>query len=162
MTEKLNEKLNKVLLARIRDIIVKEPSSFDMGYFRGKGAHGNHICNTTHCIAGWAKALTNDVWDNWKNSNIVEEARNALGLTNEEAFAMFYGSWPKGYGSCTDGCEYLSDIKAEDAVRMINDLIDNKLDIRAFGIEGATEQDADNYRDYYIETFMCGRNLDVD
>lgn len=77
--------MNVRLLRRIAKVIQEKPREFDMRTF-----HNQKDCGTTHCIGGWAEALT--------GKNPIE----ALGLTGDESDRLFYvqiknHEWPKRF-----------------------------------------------------------------
>lgn len=119
----MNEGLNKELFIQIRDQIKKEPQNFNMSDFG---------CGSVHCIGGWALEFFYRERDlRPEGRSLTALASKAFGFSREIGRRLFYGDWPKGYNSSTDDVS-LVDIKAEDTIKLLDDLINDKLDINEF------------------------------
>lgn len=99
-----------ILLADLLDSI--SPENFNLAYwasyyspgeeeeFRHSCQDGDYVelsaykCNTAGCVAGWAVALKNDLSIDKTVciTEIEEQARDYLGLTDQEAHSLFYYS----------------------------------------------------------------------
>jgi hypothetical protein len=71
---------NMELLRQVRAIIDAHPENFDQQLFEGKSK-----CGTTRCVAGWVDHLTLGTV-----THSDEHAQDELGLTDEEAEALFF------------------------------------------------------------------------
>jgi hypothetical protein len=83
---------NLPLLRKVLDIIDNDPEHWDQCTFETDWTFGRRIapkgkCGTTRCIAGWVDHLTLG-----KVTHGDVHAQQELGLTNEETFALFYGT----------------------------------------------------------------------
>ena len=95
-------KLNRALLAKVLHHIEEEPLRFDMGTWAEPSTQAP--CGTQACLAGWAyilsrprqktameiaKRLADRRYSDAFNSLIFKKAQKALGLTTDEARALF-------------------------------------------------------------------------
>lgn len=74
----------KDLMKEIARVIRSRPNQFSMRFFKHIGG-----CQTTHCIGGYAAALTGS--DDMSNQ---DRMREVLGLTEEEGIKLFNGRGP--------------------------------------------------------------------
>lgn len=94
--------MNTQLLNRVTFAILNEPRKFDISSWVEHDRRSP--CGTTACIAGHALAI-NRKFKSLKPlfpldelDAIEESAKNALGLTNDEARRLFYRPiWPNGF-----------------------------------------------------------------
>jgi hypothetical protein len=71
---------NMELLRQVRAIIDLHPDEFDQQWFEAK-----YKCGTTRCVAGWVDYLTLGMV-----THSDGHAQDELGLTDEEAEALFF------------------------------------------------------------------------
>lgn len=71
---------NMKLLRQVRKLIALHPNEFDQRVFEAK-----RQCGTTRCVAGWVDYLTLG-----RVTHSDEHAQDELGLTDEEAEALFF------------------------------------------------------------------------
>lgn len=79
--------LNLDLFERIACAIAAQPRSLDMDSY-----HNTSDCGTTHCIAGFACALSGNQERAVRSRQYFFIAMDALGLTEEEANSLFLAS----------------------------------------------------------------------
>ena len=103
-------KLNRALLAKVLHHIEEEPLRFYMGMWAGPSTQAP--CGTQACLAGWAyilsrpdqktameiaKSLADRSYSGAFNSLIFKKAQKELGLTTDEARALFLTRlWDRG------------------------------------------------------------------
>lgn len=95
--------LNAELFRKIADVIEREPNLYDQTEF-GFGSNNDdakachHIppeqvnaCGTSHCIAGWAVALTPPA--KRPDADVFYAAKELLGLSINDAADLFWSAW---------------------------------------------------------------------
>lgn len=116
MTKQKKPKRNRALFDKIAAAIAAQPHHYDQETF---GEQCQYSCGTAHCIAGWAAKLTGHrpkvvypknesrpavpIWSTvfakgkeatpGNELNVVDVARDALGITETEASSLFAAGW---------------------------------------------------------------------
>lgn len=115
---------NIELLTKVRDAIANEDAHFNMGsWFTDDFVnHSKTACGTASCIAGWAIAIAKPKLTYLKVksgvTNIYSIAKNALGLSEEDADWLFYGQFTHSI--------LIEEITKDKAIKALNHLIDGK------------------------------------
>lgn len=85
--------INRELFQKIYDQISQHPETHWQGWWETT----ENACGTTRCVAGWAVHFQNTEQDTYStccdlgyNGNHEIAGRELLGLTNEEAYELFY------------------------------------------------------------------------
>jgi len=114
--------MNVRLLRKIVKVIQEKPRQFKMTYWhnnetvkddmRRRGDWRNIealcmlpeekriACDTTHCIAGWAQAISND---RKCNAPAEKDAKRLLGLSKSQAQRLFFADqWPEQFRGVKD------------------------------------------------------------
>jgi len=98
--------MNIRLLRKIAELIVEKPKEFNMAYWHvnpeisacalSELPKGKRIsCETAHCIAGWAQALSSD---RQSKINASDDAQRILKITPSQAKRLFYvDGWPEKF-----------------------------------------------------------------
>ena len=98
--------MNKELLLKVKEAILREPENFRMDRWLHKRQPNDPTCNTTACIGGWAVVLhenSTPVAEYYKRAEVdfvfgekVEPlATEFLGLDYEQKERLFYDeNWP--------------------------------------------------------------------
>lgn len=76
--------MNILLLEQVKQQILKEPHRYNQAVF---------ICNTAHCIGGWAAILSG--WDFAEHGDIQAYAQKVLELTDKQAENLFLDCPPQ-------------------------------------------------------------------
>jgi len=90
--------VNATLLLKIKEQILREPKSFNMDTWEGKGTPP---CRTAHCIGGWAIVLSGGTvphrWEMWQDE-CARMARKALNITLKQGNQLlFEEKWPAAF-----------------------------------------------------------------
>lgn len=83
---------NALLLEKIAARIEETPDLWDQRYF-SNDYQDRFKCNTSHCIGGWAVALSGkaESFPSWEDDDTY--ARELLGLTMPDAEYLFFGGF---------------------------------------------------------------------